>query len=117
MGFSLTAENAESAAKKEIVYAHPISICTTVGLQGALANQDLRFALTRPDAPGLLSVSWRWELGHLFFSVRPTPLRIIVSRLGFVVIASIYLGSAICGLILWAMMRPPGRTSGSSFVR
>jgi hypothetical protein len=58
-----------------------------------------------------------FTLYHLFLSVIPTPLRTMVSRLGFVVIASIYLGSAILGLMLCARTRPPGRTRGKSLLR
>ncbi len=56
-----------------------------------------------------------------FFMVTPTPVpcmcRKSVSRSGFVVIASMYRGSAWREFMLWARMRPPGRIRGRSFSR
>ena len=49
-----------------------------------------------------------------FFIVIPTAPRTTVSKFGSVVIASMYFGSAIRGLMLWAMISPPERTSGRS---
>jgi len=52
-----------------------------------------------------------------FLRVRLIPLRTMVSRFGSVVMAFIYLGSAILVLMLCAMTRPPGRTKGKSLLR
>lgn len=47
----------------------------------------------------------------------PRMLKKVVSRAGLVVMAWMNAGSAICVLMLWATMRPPGRTRGSNWFR
>ncbi len=54
---------------------------------------------------------------YFFFSVIAIPPRTTVSRLGSVVMASMYFGSAMRGLMLWARISPPGRSSGNSLFR
>ena len=58
-----------------------------------------------------------FDRDQFFLSVILTSVRTMVSRFGLVVIAAINLESAIRGLMLWPIMRPPGRIKGRSLSR
>jgi hypothetical protein len=58
-----------------------------------------------------------WGL-YRFFSVTPTPAPSInrneESKSGFFVMASMYFGFGLGCRMLWAIIKPPGRTKGNS---